>query len=54
MGTDKYYQDLCQRLLELTYLPDPKTLHRIIEENDLSAELNRQGNRITFRSQPER
>jgi hypothetical protein len=54
MATDKYYQDLCQRLLELTVLPGPKTLRRIMEQNDLSAELNRQGNKITFRSPPER
>jgi hypothetical protein len=54
MATDKYYQDLCQRLLELTVLPEPKTLRRIMEQNDLSAELNRQGNKITFRSPPER
>jgi hypothetical protein len=40
-------------MLELTALPGPKTLHRMIEENDLGAELNRQGNKISFRSPPE-
>ncbi len=49
MSPEKYYQDLYQRLLELTGCPSAKTLQRIREENDLGRELGMRGNKVSFR-----
>jgi hypothetical protein len=49
MQNDKYYVDLYQQMLEVITGPGLKTAHTAINEDGLSGELNRRGNKISFR-----